>query len=133
MARRPDAPRQSPIVPPGLEPALTYETVGPPPTDSLAAADWMFRVLIAAADEVRRDGQRPARDKLRDLLAIAGEMRALVPKARIYKAESIVLGDEAKAREQGLGGPELTDAAQVDSDGRRPAARRGRPPRKSMR
>lgn len=61
--------------------------LGNVPEDTLEAADWAFRLLGAAMQEVATDERMGKKARRQELRATARAMVALLPKARLHKAE----------------------------------------------
>jgi hypothetical protein len=99
-----------------------------PLDDSLAAISWMQRAL---ARWRRRAREQPHRaEKREELLKIADRMAKLRDPDRIYQAERIAARREESDR-RAAPGPQLKDAP-TSTERSSVAARRGRPPKRSL-
>jgi hypothetical protein len=102
----------------------------PPADDSLAAISWMQRALAAMASDVL-EGNLSEAEKREEMLKIADRMAKLRDPDRIYRAET-ALRQSKERQEEPRPGPQLTDAPRIDGNAGPIAARRGRPPKRSL-
>lgn len=85
-------------------PPLEIQKLGAPPDDPLAAQAYLYQLLVISAYDVARDTKISPRERRKELRTITASAQKLMPRARLFQAEQLVLKNKAeleqKARER---------------------------------
>jgi hypothetical protein len=112
-----------------------YSKLGMPPADPLLATEWVHKLLVASVHRAAHDTTISEAEARREISQLAAQVKDLIPLSRKAAAERAI-NQEAAALADG-GGPELVNARPRPggggASGDRPRARRGRPPKQSLR
>jgi hypothetical protein len=109
--------------------------LGPRPEDPLRASEWLLKILHLGIERMLVAPNISEVDRWKEISTLTGRARDLIPRARLSRAEAVVLGRV----EGSAGGPQVEDvkgAAQDQGLDRRdsgPPARRGRPRKRPLR
>lgn len=103
---KPAAKRRAPVAKPkngAAKPALLDQdllALGDPPSDPLAIMEYAAKVNAIMLRKVMKDPDLSTEKKSKEVRSISNTLKGLVPKARIYRAEQIVLNNKAKLEQK---------------------------------
>lgn len=95
--------------PPPAPPPQSLIDLGDPPTDPLAAQEWLHRAMILSAADAAVDHKISARERRKELRTISTAAAKLLPHARLYQAEQLIKRDrlELETRQRARSGAQL--------------------------
>lgn len=104
--------------------------LGEPPEDTLEAEKYLLRANMINAREVMVDATLKTKERWKWILEISETVHKLVPKARIYEAESVIKQDRADIERRKSRGAELVPAPGGEPDASAAPAPKKKPPQK---